>query len=322
MNRHALKALCVVAAVLIWIQVASTRTAVKDISLPLTLAQLPPQATLAGNDWPESVAVRARGTRLQFFLQRYLGRAPGEVRVDLQDVSLGGLWQRDLTANDVRSSLTDVTVVEPTRLLLFVDRLDSTQVAVVPAVTGEVPAGRIMIGEVAAEPDRVTVRGPARFLEIPSRLTTEPLDLRRVRRGQPVVRHVLSPGEHLEVLPTTVSLAADVVEAERRTLEHVPVVPLVDAGQPTVEIFPPVVSVVLEGPQDEVGELSLADFTVTLALTGLTPGSHTLTPEVLLPPGCRLVRLDPPRVLAVLGAGADAGDLGRAPFRFDPERQE
>lgn len=309
MNRHALKILCILVAALIWMQVASGRQMERDVTLPLVLEGLPAGATLSGNTWPAAVSVRARGTKLQFFRQRYLGRAPGEVRVSLKDVAVGGLWQRDLTANDVRSSLEEVTVLEPTRLLLFVDRLDSLRVPVSPATTGEVPSGKILLGRVAATPDSVLLIGPRRLMPEPDSLRTEPLDLRRARRGQPAERRVLPPGKNLSVAPEFVSLSADVVEAESRTLDHVPVVPLVDADQPAADVFPPVVSVTLVGPRGGVDALTLADVSVTVALTGLRPGSHTLAPAVLLPDGCRLESVSPEQVLVVLGAaGAGRAD--------------
>lgn len=315
MHRHALKALCIVVAAFIWIQVASSRQMERDVSLPLVLEGLPTGATLAGNQWPGTVSVRARGNKLQFFRQRYLGRAPGEVRVDLSGVNVGGLWQRDLTANDVRSSLEDVTVIEPTRLLLYVDREDSVRIPVAPAVTGEVPAGRLLLGRITSAPATVLVTGPHRLMDLPDSVATEPLDLRRARRGQPVDRRVLPPAEHLAVAPAFVSLSADVVESARRTLEHVPVVPLVDAGLPAADAFPPVVSVTLEGPRDGVDAVSLADVSVTLALTGLAPGSHTLAPEVQLPDDCRLISVEPDKVLVVLGGAPSSPSLERAPLR-------
>jgi len=313
-NRHVLKILCVFAATLIWMQVASSRQMEREVTLPLVLDGVPEGATLDGNVWPEAVKVRAQGTKLQFFRQRYLGRAPGEVRVDLQDVNVGGLWQRDLTANDVRSSLSNVEVLQPTRLLLYVDAVDSVAVPVRPALSGEVPEGKLLLGRVRAEPAVVTVSGPRRLMQLPDSLDTEPLDLRRARRGQPVERRVRAPGEHLRLVPEFVALQADVVEAERRTLEHVPVVPLLDADQPSADAFPPVVSVTVEGPRDQVASLSLADVSVTVALTGLRPGSHTLPPAVLLPGECRLVGVAPEQVLVVLGAGASGRNGERVPL--------
>lgn len=314
MNRHALKILCVLVAMLIWMQVASSRQMERDVTLPLVLEALPAGATLAGNTWPEKVKVRARGTKLQFFRQRYLGRAPGEVRVSLKDVAVGGLWQRDLTSNDVRSSLEEVTVLEPQRLLLFIDHLDSLRVPVSPVTTGDVPSGKILLGRVEAVPDSVLLIGPHRLMPAPDSLRTEPLDLRRARRGQPVERRVIPPGKNLSVAPEFVTLNANVVEAESRTLEHVPVVPLVDADQPAAEVFPPVVSVTLVGPRGGVDSLTLADVSVTVALTGLGPGSHTLAPAVLLPEDCRLQSVAPEQVLVVLGAAGDSRADERSPL--------
>ena len=301
MNRHILKFLCILAAVLIWIQVASNRQQLVSVSLPLDLQGVPAGVTLAGNDWPETVEVSATVTKLQTFLHRYLGREPGKVVVDLSTVEASGLWQRDLTTNDVRSSLNGVSIVAPKRLTLFLDHLISVTAQVRPVIVGEIPAGRLLIGEVTIEPSSVVVTGPSRFLTEPLELETGPFNLARIHSTQDIRRQVLLSGEHLSAEPSEVVFQANVVESGRRTFDHVPVVPLVDAGR-IVDVFPPVASVELIGPGQQIEVLPVAQISVTLSLTGLELGSHTLTPDVLLPASYALVQIDPGQFLVVIGA--------------------
>ncbi len=300
MNRHILKFLCILAAVLIWIQVASNREQLVTVSLPLELQGVPAGVTLAGNEWPETVEVSATVTKLQTFLHRYLGREPGKVVVDLSTVEAGGLWQRDLTPNDVRSSLNGVLIVSPKRLTLFLDHLVSVTARVRPAIVGDIPPGRLLIGEVTIEPSSVVVSGPSRFLIEPLELETGPFNLARIHSTQDIRRQVLLPSEHLSAEPNEVVFQANVVKAGRRTFDHVPVVPLVDTGR-VVDVFPPVVSVELIGPGQQIEVLPVAQISVTLSLTGLELGSHTLVPDVLLPADYELVGIDPGQFLVVIG---------------------
>ena len=308
-----MKIFCVLAAVVIWIQVASSRMLTREVELPLSLTGLPAGTTLAGNHWPESVRVRATGSKWQFFTNQFLGRGLGRVEVDLSEVRPGALWQRDVTVNDVESTLTDVGVHPPVRLSLVLDRIVTRRLPVRIATVGAVPDGRILLGAVRAEPDSVDVTGPAARLEpLDEPVATEPFDLSRIRGSQDVERALVSPGEGLSVDPMRIRIAYRSAEAVARTFEHVPVVPLVDQGQPTVEIFPPVASVAVVGPRGEVEELPMSSVSLTVALSGLGTGTHTLEPDVLLPEHLSLVSLEPARVLVVIG-GAGRTELEQAP---------
>ncbi len=301
MNKHILKLVCLLLAVVIWIQVASSDMREREVDLPLRLADLPPSLTLAGNDWPETVRVKGRGSKWRFFLSRYFGHSPGEVVVELAGVEPDVRWVREITAGDVRSSLTEVVVLDPGPLELDIDHLDSLRVSVDVATRGALPEGLMLLTPPQARPGEITLYGPSRFLDPELRVRTEPVEMSRVQGTGPVARPLVVPHAHLRPSLESVQVVVEAVPVGRRTFEHVPLVPLLDSGQIHVEVFPPVASVEIDGPADLLAELSAAAIGLTVASSGLGPGAHTVTPAVMLPEHCGLVTLEPSEYMLVVG---------------------
>ncbi len=306
MNRLGLKIFCFLVAVIIWIQVAGGHVVVREVRLPLDLAGLQPGLTLVGNEWPDSVPVRAQGSKWQFFLNRYFGRDLGHVMVDLGQVEAPTDLLREITVNDVESPLADLDISPPLWLRLNVDRLDSLRVPVAVHLVGVLPGDRMLMEPVTAEPDSVVLTGPTRFLD-GAAARTEPLDLAKQRDSARPERRIVASDPFLNPRPEAVELALSVAPVASRNFEHVPVVPLVDAGQPSVEVFPPVANLTVRGPADSVRVVTAADLSVTVSLTGLEPGVHHLGAQVLLPERFGLVSLEPDEFMVVIGNGAGAG---------------
>ncbi|MBU0741010.1 hypothetical protein KKG45_13960 [bacterium] len=301
MNKHVLKLFCLFASVLIWIQVASGVMRVREVDLPLRFDGLPGNLTLAGNEWPETVRLRARGSKWRFFLSRYFGNRPGEVVVDLSGVDPGIRYVKDLTAGDVRTSLTEVVVLDPDRLELDVDRLDSLPVAVAVATKGELSAEWMLLSPLRAVPDSVPLAGPSRFLSRDLLLRTVAVDLSRIHGSGTIKRGLVSPHPHLDPLQESVQVFVEAAAVGRRVFEHVPLVPLLDTGQPHVEVFPPVASVEISGPVESLAVLTASSISLTVSSSGLDSGAHTVRPEVMLPEHCRLITLDPEEFMLVVG---------------------
>ena len=312
MNHLGLKIFCLVAAVVIWIQVASSHQVVREIRLPLQLVGVPTGLTLEGNEWPDSVPVRASGSKWQFFLHRYFGRRLGQVRVDMGQAVAGTDLLREITVNDVYSQLSEPLISPPVWLRMRIDQVDSLTVPIAVNLIGAVPGDRMLMSQVTAQPDSALLIGPSRFLaEVAVR--TEPLDLSKQRGSAHLTRRLVPSVPHLRSRPETVVLELEVAEVVSRTFEHVPIVPLVDAGQSPVEVFPPVANLVVQGPADSVRIVTAADISVTVPLTGLEPGVHHLAAQVLLPEHFSLVSLEPEEFMVVIGNGAGEAGPRRRP---------
>ena len=303
-NKHILKLACLLVSILIWIQVASTDMHEREVDLPLRFDGLPEGLTLDGNTWPETVRVRGRGSKWRFFLSRYFGNEPGEVVVDLSAVEPDVRYVKELTAGDVHTSLTEISVLDPGPMELDVDHLDSLVVNVDVVTRGALPEGLMLLTPPRARPETVTLYGPSRFLEDGVQVCTEPVEMSRVQGTGPLARALIVPYPHLEPSLESVQVMLEAVPVGRRVFEHIPLVPLLDSGQLHVEVFPPVASVEIEGPAEELAELSASAIGLTVSSSGLEPGAHTVVPSIMLPEHCGLVSLEPEEYMLVVGSGS------------------
>ncbi len=308
MRHLGLKIGCLVVSILIWAQVAYNYQIEETLSLPVRIVNLPEGATAAGNDVPEQVRVRVRGSKLLLMAHQYLGRDAGRVEVDLAGVEPGPPIHRDITVNDVRSAFDVLAVSPPVRLRLRVDREGRRRVPVDVVLSGSLPAEHQLDGPPEVEPDSVSVTGPERFLDL-ERVRTAPVDLSRIRETTSLLRPLVLPNPGLVADRDEARVTVRVSLAELRRFAHLPVVPLVDADQGAADVFPPVADVTISGPADSVRALLPARIAVTLPLSGLGEGTHRLAGQVVLPEGYRLVGVEPEVFTVVIGGGAD----GREP---------
>ncbi len=302
---------CLLVAVLLWMQVASTTPVEETLPLPLQAVGLDPAVTLAGSDLPAVVDVRLRGSKLQFLAHRFLGRRPGRVDLDLAGQPVGEAITRDLSAADVKSELDVLGLVQPVRLRLQLDRERARRVRVRVATVGQLPEDRVLLRPPAAQPESVQVRGPQRLMSGWESVRTEPVDLGRLRASAEIPRRLVSPHVNLALEVEEARVLLAIGPRGERTFANVPVVPLVDARQPPASVFPPVATVVVAGAADSLSALTAARLAVTVPLTGLSEGTHHLRGQVVLPDGFTFVSLQPREFVVRLGEGSDGG--GRRP---------
>jgi len=316
MKHLGLKITCLVAALIIWIQVASTTVIEADVRLPVSVVNLGPELTVAGNALPELIDVRLRASKLRVLAHRYLGRNLGRVQVDLANRQPGPSFSYELTPADVVTEQEVVTVPPPARLSIRLDREVTRRLPVRVAVTGELPAGRLLLSPPAPRPDTVAVRGPERFFRGVTDVATEPLRLDPVSGPVTQELNLVRPHAHLEPLVAEVAVTVNVAELEERVLANVPVIPLVDADQADVAVSPPVCDLMVRGPADSVRALTAADLTVTIPLSGLGEGMHEVRGEVSHPAWVTQVAVEPEVFLVIIGG--EATPDGTAPREREP----
>lgn len=150
-----------IAAFLLWYAIAAKRSediSVRGVKARLTLVNIPRDLVLMSSV-PDTVSLQLRGP-----LSRALDSTnPPEVLLDLSD-ALPGLNSYPINASDIPlPSEVEVVSVDPSAITLELERLETRQVPVRPAVTG-VPAPGFIIGEVRASPGQFTIQGPESLL--------------------------------------------------------------------------------------------------------------------------------------------------------------
>lgn len=313
MNRLGLKVACLVAAIVIWMQVASTATVEQTARLPLRISGLEAGCTVTGSGLPPSVTVRLRGSKLRLLAHRYLSHPLGEVRVDLSDRAPGRPFTVALDNGNVASDLDVVDIVEPDRLTIRIDGQLTRRLPIALSLVGALPAGSGYLQRPVAVPDSVSVTGPARYF--PERLSvrTAPLDLARLSGSGAVTLRVLPPDVHLQLSVHEVRVRYAVGLLAERTLADVPVLVAPEGALPDVEVAvsPPRADVMVRAVADSLRGLDPARLRVSVAAAGLGPGVHLVPGQVEGPEWLTVIGVEPAQfqviVDAARGGGAAAG---------------
>jgi YbbR domain-containing protein len=168
-------------------------------------------------------------------------------------------------------------------------------VSVRPQITGT-PSPGFALASLSVEPSTVTIRGlPDELTEI-GEILTEPLDLSGLSENESLELDLIVPdGVRLlepEEAVATVSVEIEPVAISGRTF----VVGVVCQGAGQNACLPGLeqVSVTVSGPGSAFAELSAADVTPIVDVTGLDPGSYSLAPTITgLPAGVSLDAITP-----------------------------
>ena len=150
-----------IVAFLLWYILAAKRSeeiSVRGVKARLTLVNIPRDLVLMSNV-PDTVSLQLRGP-----LTRALNTAnPPEVLLDLADAR-PGLNSYPINPSDIPlPAEVEVVSVDPPAITLELERQETRQVPVRPAITG-VPAPGFIVGEVRAIPSQFTIQGPESLL--------------------------------------------------------------------------------------------------------------------------------------------------------------
>ncbi len=308
MKNLGLRIACLVAAVIIWVQVASTTIIEADVALPLEVANLGTGLTVAGNALPAQAEVRLRASKLRVFAHKYLHRPLGSVQLDLADRQPGPPFLYEIHPRDAHTEQEVVGILAPMRLPIRLDHQLARRLVVQVATSGAVAAGRTLLDQPTAQPDSVTVTGPERFFRGVEEVRTVALSLNQINGRETRMLALVPPHASLVPEVSKVQVSVTVATLEERILANVPVIPLVDAGQADVAVSPPVCDVLVEGPADSVKALVPADLAVTIPLNGLEHGMHNIRGDVDHPAWVTKISLDPATFLVIIG-DADAANV-------------
>jgi len=301
MNRLGLKISCFVVSVVIWVQVASTSVVEQTTNLPLRVTGVSEGLTWAGSEIPRQVKVRVQGSKLRLLTHNYFNRYIGEVRINIADRAAGPSFSYELDQNDVFTDLIVVGIQPPVRLRLKLDREARRMLPVHLVTTGSLPSTVDFLTTPTVTPESLMVTGPERFFPASAVVATEAVALGRQHDSSDVGVALVLPHAELKMASKDVQVHFRLAAIQERTLANLPVIPLVDAGQPEVGVSPPVVDVMVRGVADSVQALRGDRIMVTVPVGHLGVGVHNVAGQVTLPTWLSLIGLDPPIFQVVVG---------------------
>jgi YbbR domain-containing protein len=285
------KILALVVALLVWFNASGQEEVVNVRSAGLVAEGVSDSLTLAST-LPASADVRITATRRQMVA---LGFQRLVVVADLSGFG-PGRQRVPLTGNDVRGigglEPGRVQVLTPAVLEVELEPLASRRLQVSLATLGELPAGLVLVESgVSIDPAWVTVRGPVSRVEALQHVSTEPIDLSRVRDSGTRDAELMCDDEGLLCDPDRVAVHFRVSPRGERVLPNVPPTVLLDAADLEAVVEPATVSLTLEGPAAVLDTLSSGDVSVLLTVSGRAPAQRRIAAEVILPPGIRLAAI-------------------------------
>ncbi len=276
-NNIGLKAISLLLALLLWLQVAGQQTVQQKLALPVDFVNMAPETEIS-NDYVRRVDV---------VLSSRQGTSNFEdgsltVRIDLRGSIPGAEKSYPLTADNIsgRPSGVEVVSISPTSIRLLLENTVRKSIAVVPELVGE-PAEGFQVTKVQAP--RVTIIGPQSRVQEVSEAQTEPIGITGLSSTL-VTNVAVDIGEvALRMEPVSVDIIVT-IEEERREVQvrRIPIELVPEGVEATlmtrrVEILGTV-------PLSFSGELTVQDFQATVNVETLEPRqeSYELAPQITL----------------------------------------
>ena len=276
-NNIGLKAISLLLALLLWLQVAGQQTVQQKLDLPVVFVNMAPEMEIS-NDYVRRVDVVLRSRR---------GTTNFEdgsltVKIDLRGAIPGPEKSYPLSEDNIsdRPSGVEVVSISPTSIRLLLENTIRKSIAVVPELVGE-PAEGFQVTRVQAP--RVTIIGPQSRVQEVSEAQTEPIGITGL--SSTLVRNVaVDIGEvALRMEPASVDIVVT-IEEERREVQvpRIPIELLPEGVEAT--LMTRRVEVVGTVPMSFSDELTTKDFQASVNVQALEPRqeSYELVPQITI----------------------------------------
>ena len=209
--------------------------------------------------------------------------------------------------------ITEVQIL-PDSVIVHVEvQRQGRSVSVIPNVTGS-PAEGYAVQQRRALPDTIVVNGPEELLGNLLFVNTEPVDVSGVTESISTIVGIADLPEGVTIVEPAsgqveVRVAIEDATTTSQSIPNLPVAVLGLASGRTATVEPETISIDVSAPTEVLQQMTPADITVLVDVSGLEPGTHVLTPEVSLPPGAtwRTTTTDDSRIRVVIAEGGDEG---------------
>ncbi len=239
-----LKGLSLCLAVMLWYFVGSDDTVDKNVMIPIEIINLPRDLVIS-NQFKKEIEVTVSGPRT--LILELTNRAVTR-QVDLSSATPGTMVISN--ANDSIPVPRGVTVlrVQPSSVILSLDKLIQKHFPVKPVVLGRIASGYVL-KTMKVDPDVIAITGPQTILSQTDELRTHTINIEGLSESQQRQVPLKLDPEIVELIgETSVTASLQVVlEAVERTIHDIPVVAILDGVQQQVK--PAVVTVTANIPK-------------------------------------------------------------------------
>ncbi len=209
--------------------------------------------------------------------------------------------------------ITEVQILPETVLVHVEVQRQGRSVSVIPNVTGS-PADGYAVQQRRALPDTIVVNGPEELLADLLFVNTDPVDISGVTESISTVVGISDLPEGVTIIEPAngqveVRVAIEDSTTTSQSIPNLPVAVLGLAEGQSAVVEPQAISIDVSAPSEVLQQMTPADVTVLVDVSGLEPGIHVLTPEVSLPPGAtwRTTTMDDSRIRVVISESGDVG---------------
>jgi YbbR domain-containing protein len=259
---------------------------------------------------PDRVTVTGPLSRVQ-----PIDAAVVDVRLDAVTVSVDASFTPRLFDAQGREIAGPELRINPLPVGVTIDvaqQVTYKEVGVRPRLTGRVASGYFVDG-LDVEPSAATAIGDPRALADVNFIETQPIDVSNA--SATTVRRVqLAPPRGVglvQVQPVTVTVRLSAIDTTQ-VIRIQPTIQGLTAGQVLLGEVPPL-DLTIRGPAPTLRALTNRDFSAVVNVSGLSPGAHTVTPNVSVPSGIRLESTEPANITINLSA-ANSIDASGAPL--------
>lgn len=294
------KLVCLLVAVVLWVQVASHAEVEEVVRLPLALVGLPDSLAVRQHELPHQVGVRIRGTRLQLLLDDLGAGDRGRVQVDLSRARSGPM-HREVSVLDAQVSAQALDIDPAVTLQLEIQQRLCRRVPVRVAVAGQLPDGFTLAGRPDVMPAEVEVCGPAPVVRALQHVNTNPVSVARRRQSFRQTQTLQGPDPDVTMVPSEAEVSLSVDAIVDRSFSGVVVKVLGHDERAPAVVAPATAQVRVRGPARAVAALQPDQVIVTVHVLDRGNGVHQLPGEVHLPEGIGATAIEPPSFQVVIG---------------------
>ena len=287
-----IKSLCLLIALLLWLQAAATTDVEEILRLPVRVTGLTDSLTVIGSQLPGTISVRVRGNRLQLLSADFFENRRGRVDLDLTGQGPGH-HRYDVSVLDVQAPGTPLDIVPGVSLDIHVERLVTKEVPVELTTGGLLPDGFVFVTELEITPITAQLTGPQSLVEGVAAISTTEFPLGGRRESFSELVPLDSPGEELGLRPIEVEISGGIEPVEERMFDGVPLTVLREDDRVRIELVPPQARVIVTGPRSFLENLRAEEISAVVTIPEGVEGVTEVEAEPVVPDGVLSARVEP-----------------------------